>query len=63
MTAEVERVMNERGWLTIQQAADANKVTTRTIRRWMADGLEVVHVEGYAYVPTMAVLARGTVVS
>jgi len=63
MTAEAERLMNERGWLTIQQAAHANRVSTRTIRRWMADGLEVVHVEGHAYVPTIAVLARGTVVS
>lgn len=63
MTAEVERLMNERGWLTIQQAAQANQVTTRTVRRWISDGLDVVHVEGHAYVPTLATLARGTVVS
>lgn len=63
MTHEVERLMNERGWLTIQQAAQANRVTTRTVRRWIADGLDVVHVEGHAYVPTLATLARGTVVS
>lgn len=63
MTGEVERLMNERGWLTIQQAAQANQVTTRTVRRWISDGLEVVHIEGHAYVPTLATLARGTVVS
>jgi len=63
MTAEVERLMNERGWLTIQQAAQANRVSTRTVRRWIADGLEVVHVDGHAYVPTLASLARGSMVS
>ena len=56
-------IMNARGWLTIQQAADCNKVSTRTIRRWMAEGLEVTHVDGRAYVDAMAVLARGTAVS
>ena len=56
-------IMNARGWLTIQQAADLNKVSTRTIRRWIADGIEVTHVGRHAYVDALAILARGTTVS
>ena len=56
-------IMNARGWLTVDQAAALNRVSTRTVRRWMAEGLEVTHVDGRAYVAAMQVLARGTAVS
>jgi hypothetical protein len=56
-------IMNARGWLTVDQAAQANRVSVRTIRRWMRDGIEVMHVDGRAYVDAMGVLARGTAVS
>ena len=33
--------------------AALNRVSTRTVRRWMAEGLEVTHVDGRAYVAAM----------
>ena len=46
----IARAISRQGWLTLEEAAKAQGVSVRTIRRWMADGLPATTIGGKKYV-------------
>jgi len=46
----IARAISRQGWLSIEEAAKAQGVSVRTVRRWMARGLPSTTIGGKRYV-------------
>lgn len=46
------------GWITVDEAAKAAGISTRTIRRWIHAGMPSIRVKGRSYVRTRHVFAK-----
>ena len=46
----IARAISRQGWLSIEEAAKAQGVSVRTVRRWMARGLPSTMIGGKRYV-------------